>query len=301
MDPNISAVVLLVGLAVGVDYSLFYLKREREERAAGRSARGRARGGRGDVRPLGADLGRHGDDRDGRDVLLRRQDASCRSPSRTMIVVAIAMLGSLTVLPAVLSKLGDRVEKGRIPFLGRLRRDGGENRVWSAILDPGAPPAADLRGARRRGVLVALAVPGAPACTRPAPGWTRLPNSTTDVADDRPVAGCVPGRAAAGSRRGQGEGRQHSRRPATRSPGCSGEALATGSDADSDRGRRVNADAHGRPHHDPARRATGTDATSNAALASLRDRIVPATHRQGARRGVRRHRQHGGLARLRTR
>jgi RND superfamily putative drug exporter len=39
MDPNVSAVILLVGLAVGVDYSLFYLKREREERAAGRSPR----------------------------------------------------------------------------------------------------------------------------------------------------------------------------------------------------------------------------------------------------------------------
>ena len=38
MDPNVSAVVVLVGLAVGVDYSLFYLRREREERRAGRSA-----------------------------------------------------------------------------------------------------------------------------------------------------------------------------------------------------------------------------------------------------------------------
>jgi uncharacterized membrane protein YdfJ with MMPL/SSD domain len=34
-----SAVVLLVGLAVGVDYSMFYLRRERQERAAGRSER----------------------------------------------------------------------------------------------------------------------------------------------------------------------------------------------------------------------------------------------------------------------
>ena len=38
MDSNVSAVLLLVGLAVGVDYSLFYLKREREERAAGQVA-----------------------------------------------------------------------------------------------------------------------------------------------------------------------------------------------------------------------------------------------------------------------
>jgi len=51
----------------------------------------------------------------------------------TMIVVAVAMLGSLTVLPALLSKLGDRVEKGRIPFLGRRKRR--ESRLWGAVLD----------------------------------------------------------------------------------------------------------------------------------------------------------------------
>ena len=50
------AMVLLIGLAVGVDYSMFYLKRERQERAAGKSTRGGARGRRGDLGPLGADL-----------------------------------------------------------------------------------------------------------------------------------------------------------------------------------------------------------------------------------------------------
>jgi len=39
MDQNVGAVILLIGLAVGVDYALFYLKREREERAAGKGAR----------------------------------------------------------------------------------------------------------------------------------------------------------------------------------------------------------------------------------------------------------------------
>ena len=54
----------------------------------------------------------------------------------TILVVAVAMLGSLTVLPAVLSKLGDSVEKGRVPFLGTMRhRNGGESRVWGWILD----------------------------------------------------------------------------------------------------------------------------------------------------------------------
>jgi RND superfamily putative drug exporter len=68
------------------------------------------------------------------------------------------MLGSLTVLPAVLSKLGDRVEKGRIPFVHRLRRHKGESRVWGAVLD--RVLRRPLVSAIAAGaVLVALAVP----------------------------------------------------------------------------------------------------------------------------------------------
>ena len=52
-----------------------------------------------------------------------------------MMVVAIAMIGSLTVLPAVLSKLGDRVDKVRVPFVHRFRRKNGESRFWGAVLD----------------------------------------------------------------------------------------------------------------------------------------------------------------------
>src|SRR5918992_367757 len=52
----------------------------------------------------------------------------------TIIVVAMAVLGSLTVLPALLAKLGDRVNWVRIPFFGRAQaRSGG--RVWGAVLD----------------------------------------------------------------------------------------------------------------------------------------------------------------------
>ena len=61
----------------------------------------------------------------------------------TILVVAIAVLGSLTVLPAVLSKLGDRVNKGRIPFLKPERRTG-EPRVWSWVLNRVLRPTADL-------------------------------------------------------------------------------------------------------------------------------------------------------------
>ena len=51
----------------------------------------------------------------------------------TILVVAIAMFASLTVLPAMLSWLGDRVEKGRVPFIGRRRRPAGQSRFWAAL------------------------------------------------------------------------------------------------------------------------------------------------------------------------
>ena len=135
MDQNVAAVVLLVGLAVGVDYSLFYLKREREERAAGKGHRAAleaaaATSGRSvlisGVTVMIAMAG-----------MLFSGDKTYLSFSiATMLVVGVAMIGSLTVLPALLSRLGDKVEKGKIPFLGRMRRNSGENRFWSAILTP---------------------------------------------------------------------------------------------------------------------------------------------------------------------
>ena len=52
----------------------------------------------------------------------------------TVSVVAVEMFVSLLVLPAVLAWLGDRVEKGRIPFTRRLRRPAGESRFWSGVV-----------------------------------------------------------------------------------------------------------------------------------------------------------------------
>ena len=73
VDANLPAVILLIGLAVGVDYSLFYLRREREERAAGRSERSALGDRRRDLGARRADLRRDGDRRDGRHVHQRRQ------------------------------------------------------------------------------------------------------------------------------------------------------------------------------------------------------------------------------------
>jgi uncharacterized membrane protein YdfJ with MMPL/SSD domain len=157
VDAQVKEVILLIGLAVGVDYSLFYLKREREERAAGRS----------ESASLEAAAATSG-----RSVLISgltvmiamagmffAGDPSFSSFAlATIMVVAIAMLGSLTVLPALLSTLGDRVEKGRVPFLHRLKRDNDEGRIWGWILDRVlARPVLSVVIAG--GVLVAIAIP----------------------------------------------------------------------------------------------------------------------------------------------
>ena len=128
------ALVLLIGLAVGVDYSMFYLKREREERAAGRGERAAleaaaATSGRSVlISGLTVMVAMAG-------MFLTLDSTFASFAVATIIVVAMAMLGSLTVLPALLSKLGDRVDRLHVPLVGRLRRDDGEGRIWGAIVD----------------------------------------------------------------------------------------------------------------------------------------------------------------------
>src|ERR671918_322161 len=157
MSDSVSAIILLIGLAVGVDYTMFYLKREREERAAGRSEEAA-------LEAAAATSGRSVLV-SGSTVLVAMAgmfftaDATFISFAvATMTVVAVAMLGSLTVLPALLSKLGDKVDRGRVPFVHRLRRDDGKGRIWGAIIDRVLRRplvSAVLAG----GLLVAIAVP----------------------------------------------------------------------------------------------------------------------------------------------
>src|SRR5262245_20383431 len=133
VDENVSAVVLLIGLAVGVDYSLFYLKREREERAAGRSESAAlqaaaATSGRSVlISGLTVMIAMAG-------MFLTGDEGFGSFAMATILVVAVAVLGSLTVLPALLSRLGDRVNMARVPLLHRLQRPEG-GRAWGWILD----------------------------------------------------------------------------------------------------------------------------------------------------------------------
>src|SRR5438067_3540219 len=96
-----------------------------------------------------------------------------------MMVVGISMLGSVTVLPALLSKLGNRVEKGKIPYLHRLRREEGENRFWKKILTP-AMRRPGIAAAVAGGALLLMAVPVLHLHTTQS-GLDALPNSAPTV------------------------------------------------------------------------------------------------------------------------
>jgi RND superfamily putative drug exporter len=125
--------MLLIGLAVGVDYAMFYIRREREERARGRDpqtalAIAAATSGRSVlVSGLTVVVAMSG-------MYLSGMLLFAGFGTAAILVVLVAMTGSVTVLPALLSLLGDRVELGRVPGLGRMRRPGGGSRIWSAIL-----------------------------------------------------------------------------------------------------------------------------------------------------------------------
>ena len=156
----VAQVVMLVGLAVGVDYAMFYMRRMMEEKDKGRSP--------ADALDIAAATS-------GRAVLISGFTVMAAMAGMffsgnaiftsfgigTIIVVGVAVVGSLTFLPAVLSYLGQKgwLEKGRVPYIAKRRHaNGGESRVWSAILNrvlKHPVVAVVLAG----GLLVALTIP----------------------------------------------------------------------------------------------------------------------------------------------
>ena len=179
IDSTTSSIVLLVGMAVGIDYSLFYLRRTREERAAGHDTTEALRIAAGTsgraivVSGLTVMIALAG-------LFLTGIDVFSGVAVGTIMVVGVAVLGSLTFLPAILSMLGTWTERGRIPFLGRRRT--AAQRV--PVLGPagprgGAAPAGLGRrgrgraaGAGRAGALPAPGGPGHPRAARPTCRWS---------------------------------------------------------------------------------------------------------------------------------
>ncbi|MDY0815184.1 MMPL family transporter [Kitasatospora purpeofusca] len=269
-----SSVMLLVGLAVGVDYCLFYLRREREERAAGRD--------------LDTSL-RIAAATSGRAVLVSGVTVVIAMAGMfltgiaefkamayaTILVVVTAVLGSLTVLPALLSMLGDRVDKGRVPLLRRLRRPDAATggRFWNAVLTPVLRrplAAAALSGA----VLIGLAAPLLTMHTANLTFQQQLPKGNELVAVSQKIEAAFPGSPAPAS-------------VVIKALDIDSPAM-TAAIAD----LRARALASGRMHgpvdvtvHPEQNVATvdiplngsGNDAVSNAALRTLREDLVPAT------------------------
>jgi RND superfamily putative drug exporter len=270
MDPNVQAVVMLVGLAVGVDYTLFYLRREREERAAGRSERAAleaaaATSGRS-VLVSGATvlIAMAG-------MLFSGDKTFISMGIGTMIVVSVAMIGSLTVLPAVLSKLGDRVEKGRIPLLGRLRRPAGEGRVWSRILNPVLRHPA-ISATLAAAVLATLAIPTLQIHTASS-GLNTLPRSAATVEALDRIQAAFPGQAQPAVVAVKTDTTAPAYRAAV-------AKLASAAAASGQGYGPITVDSN--PAHTVGRitvplPGNGTDQTSTRALLTLRGRLLPAS------------------------
>jgi len=271
IDETVYELVLLIGLAVGVDYSMFYLKREREERASGRSEEGAlavaaATSGRSVlISGLTVIIAMAG-------MFLAGVKEMSAFAEGTVLVVAVAMLGSLTVLPAVLCRLGDRVERGRVPFVGRLGRykSGGGMWCWIVTRVLRRPVVSVVLAG---GFLLALAIPALQL--RPVQaGVEAFPQSLPSMQTYNKIQASFPGSEIPAEVVVQA--------PDVAAPEVQQaiaelerRALATGqmhepvtveiNDAGTVADISIPVDGN------------GTDSASNAALAALRDDVVPAT------------------------
>jgi RND superfamily putative drug exporter len=131
VSPYASQLVVLIGLAVAVDYSLFMVSRARREWRQGRdriagiatasSTAGRAVFFSG----LAVMISIAG--------LFLLDDPLFRSMAiATIGVVLVSVVGSLTFLPAVLAILGTRIDRGRVPYFGRPKAEG--SGFWARIV-----------------------------------------------------------------------------------------------------------------------------------------------------------------------
>jgi len=247
------------------------LKRERQERAAGRSkeaalAVAAATSGRSvlisGVTVMTAMAG----------MFMTGDQTFASLAFATILVVAVAVLGSLTVLPAVLSRLGDKVDRLRVPFLGRRRRSAREGGIWGAIVDRVLRRPA-LSAALAAGLLLALAAPALQLHLAPQ-GTESFPQSLQVIKTYKRMQQAFPGKALPAN-------------VVVKAPDVTAPAVRA---AIAKLERR--AIASGRMYRpitvDVNKAATvaditipiagnGTDAASNAAFHLLRDSIVPKT------------------------
>ncbi len=276
-----SEVVLIIGMAVGIDYTLFYLRREREERAAGRSTSealriaARTSGRAIVVSGLTVMTALAG-------LFLTGYSIFTGVAIGAIAVVGIAVAGSVTVLPALLSLLGGWADRGRIPFLGRRRMAARPSRLWAALARRVVRRPAAWGGVAAL-LMLALAVPalGLRLGNPPEGGFpASLPIAVTQASIQRAFPGrpapaqvVVTGRTPAdltstSLRAALTELRAAASAHGPVRPGVTASAVAGG------RALIVDVPLAGE----------GAGAVSDKALLALRDRILPAT--LGHARGV---------------
>jgi RND superfamily putative drug exporter len=153
--PQTMVIPMLLGLAVGVDYSLFVISRFRSERAGGRdkigsieiasATAGRAVffSGLAVIISLGS-------------LLLIGQDFLTSMAVGCTAVVLISVLGSFTFLPAALAILDRKVMRFGIPYVSRERGEG--RGVWAAVVRA-ATNRAVMAAVVAGGILIVMAVP----------------------------------------------------------------------------------------------------------------------------------------------
>lgn len=134
-EGTVASMIVLIGMAVGVDYSLFYLKREREERAAGRST--------AEAVEIAARTSGHSILVSGGAVIASMTGLFVMGGATfnslavgSILVVGVAVLGSITVLPALLILLGPWVDRPRVPLLWRLNARIGRGGMSRRLLAP---------------------------------------------------------------------------------------------------------------------------------------------------------------------
>src|SRR3954447_15426069 len=273
-DDAVTSVSLLVGRAVGVDYTLFILRREREERALRRSPEealrvASATSGRAVlVSGLTVMVAMAG-------MFFTGSDVFTGFGIGTILVVAAAMLGSVTVVPALLSWLGDRVEKGRVPFLHRMREQRqarGASGAWGWLLDRvlARPVVSVVLSA---GVLIALAIPAFGLHTA-AFSTDALPRTLPIMKTYDRIQAAFPGSGVPAVVAVQASD-VTAPKVVGQMKALEREALATGEFK-----RPVFNSVS--PNHrvmtmDLPMVGSGTDGRSETALGQLRDRLIPAT------------------------
>lgn len=271
-DDTTASMIVLIGMAVGVDYSLFYLKREREERAKGRSTL--------DAVEIAAQTSGHSILVSGGAVIAAMaglfliDDATFNSLAvGSILVVAVAVLGSITVLPALLVKLGRWSDRPRVPLLWRLNRRIGRGGISTRLLGPVVRhPLAALVLAST--VIVALAVPALGLKTHSATLDT-LPQSIPEVQTIQAISRSFPADEGASATVVVRADAAEQEQTVAALERLDRAAVETGHFVDSGRGVQTSADGTtslvvlGMPYDE-------TDDRVDGALRELRDDLVPA-------------------------